>query len=125
MVLQIGKIVHLSFRAHEKSAVHREAVDVMITLSSTTRDVGEQLSQEHAAQKVKNNHALLQIMSSIQFLSRQGLAMRSDGDKSDSKLHQLLSMKAEEDSTDNLDLKVACNEFVGQSEHRSSIFAKF
>ena len=64
-------------------------------------------------------------MSSIQFLSRQGLAMRSDGDKSDSKLHQLLSMKAEEDSTDNLDLKVACNEFVGQSEHRSSIFAKF
>ena len=44
VVLQIGKIVHLSFRAHEKSAVHREAVDVMITLSSTTRDVGEQLS---------------------------------------------------------------------------------
>ena len=34
-----------------------EAVDVMITLPSTTRDVGEQLSQEHAAQKVKNSHA--------------------------------------------------------------------
>ena len=44
-------------------------------------------------------------MSSIQFLSRQGLAIRGDGDESDSNLHQLLSMKAEEDSNLNDRLK--------------------
>ena len=47
----------------------------------------------------------LQIMSSIQFLSRQGFAIRGDGDESDSNLHQLLSMKAEEDSNLNGRLK--------------------
>ena len=44
-------------------------------------------------------------MSSIQFLSRQGLAIRGDGDESDNNLHQLLSMKAEEDSNLNDRLK--------------------
>ena len=69
----------------------------MVTLPSTTRDIGEQLSQQHAAQKMKNRQALYQILSSIKFLSRQGLALRGDGDESDGNLHQLLQMKAEED----------------------------
>ncbi len=69
----------------------------MVTLPSTTRDIGEQLSQQHAAQKLKNRQALCQILSSIRFLSRQGLAMRGDGNESDGNLQQLLRMKAEED----------------------------
>ena len=69
----------------------------MITIPSTTGDIGEQLSLKHAAQKVKNRQALLQIMSCVRFLCRQGLAMRGDGDESDSNLHQLLRMKAEDD----------------------------
>ena len=93
------------FRAHENSAAHREAIDVMITLPSTTRDVGEQLSCEHATQKVKNRDALLQIMSCARFLCRQGLAMRGDGDESDSNLHQLLKMKSEDDTNLNNWLK--------------------
>ena len=39
---------------HEKSASHTEAVEVVVTLPATTRDVGELLSQQYAAQKVKN-----------------------------------------------------------------------
>ena len=66
-------------------------------LPATTRDIGEQLSHQHAAQKVNNRQALLQIVSSIRFLSRQGLAMRGDGDESDGNLNQLLRMKAEGD----------------------------
>ena len=66
----------------------------MFTLPSTTRDIGEQLYQQHAAQKLKNRQALYQILSSIKFLSRQGLAMRGDGNGN---LQQLLRMKAEED----------------------------
>ena len=73
----------------------------MITLSSTTRDISEQLSKEHAAQKVKNCQALLQIMLLIRFLSRQGLAIRGDGTESDSNLHQLFTMKAEDANLKN------------------------
>ena len=69
----------------------------MITLPSTTRDIGEQLSQQHAAQKLRNRQALYQILSSIKFLCRQGIALRGDGDESDGNFQQLLRMKAEED----------------------------
>lgn len=67
----------------------------MVTLPSITRDIGEQLSPQHAAQKQKNRGALRHILSSIKFLSR--LAMRGDGNTSDGNLQQLLQMKAEED----------------------------
>ena len=87
----------VAFRNHEKSACHHQAVEVIVTLPSTTRDIGELLSQQHAAQKLKNRQALYQILSSIKFLGRQGLAIRGDGDESDGNLKQLLQMKAEED----------------------------
>ena len=87
----------IAFRNHEKSASHREAVEVIVTLPATTRDIGEQLSQQHAAQKLKNRQALYQIISSIRFLGRQGLAVRGDGDESDGNFQQLLRMKAAED----------------------------
>ena len=67
-------------------------------LPSTTTDVNVLLSQEFASQKVKNQQALYHILSSIKFLCRQGLALRGDKDETNGKLHQLLSMKAEEDS---------------------------
>ena len=69
----------------------------MITIPATTRNVGEMLSSQHAQQKAKNRQALFQIVSSIRFLSRQGLAMRGGGDEADSNLKQLFRMKAEED----------------------------
>ena len=80
---------------------HREAVEVIITLPLTTRDIGEQLSQQHATQKLNNQQSLYQIISSIRYLGRQGLAFRGDGNESDGNFHQLLRMKAEEDP--NLD----------------------
>ena len=89
----------ISFRSHENSATHKEAVEVMVTLPATTRDIGEQLSQEHATQKVKNRDALLEIISCIRFLARQGLAMRGGGDESDGNLQQLVRMKAADNLT--------------------------
>ena len=59
-----------------------------------TRDIGEQPSQQHAAQKVKNRQALYQSLSS---LGRQGLAIRGDGNESDGNFQQLLQMKAMDD----------------------------
>ncbi len=85
----------LSFKKHEKSSCHREAVEVMITLPATTCNVSELLSKQHAIQKIKNIDALLEIMSSRKYLGRQGLALR--GDNEDGNLTQLLLMKAESD----------------------------
>ena len=85
------------FKNHVKSSCHREAVEVLVTLPATTWDVGEHLSHEHAVQKVNNQQALLQVLSSARFLSRQGLTFRGDGDESDSNLKQLLCLQSEKD----------------------------
>ena len=69
----------------------------MITLQSTTKDIGEQLSNLHAADKMKNSKVLLQIISVITFLCRQGVALRGTNDETDSNFSQLLSMKANDD----------------------------
>ena len=61
----------------------REAVEVILTLSLTTCDIGKQLTQQHAAEKLNNWQALYQIISSVSFLGRQGLSLRGDGNESD------------------------------------------
>ena len=56
----------------------------------TTKDVGELLSTIHAEWKCENRHSFLTILSNLQFLARQGLALRVDGDENNSNFHQLL-----------------------------------
>ena len=82
---------------HQQSGCHREAVEVVITLPTTTKDIGEQLVQFHAKEKEYNCKMLLKIMSSIRYLARQGLAMRGDGDEEDGNFTQLLKVKGEDD----------------------------
>ena len=105
MVLRTGRMEQFVLELMKTVPHIKKQLHDMITLPSTTRNVGEQLSREHATQKVKNRDALLQIMSCVQFLCRQGLAMRGDGDKSDSNLHQLLKVKPEDDTNLNNWLK--------------------
>ena len=69
----------------------------MLKLPATTKDIGEQLSQQHAKEKESNRKMLLKILSSIKYLARQGLALRGDGDEADSNFLQFLQLKAEED----------------------------
>ena len=83
---------------HVLSSCHREAVEAMITLPATTRDIGEQLSQQHSKEKQVNRKMLLKIVSSLRYLARQGLAIRGDGSEKDSNLAQLLRLKGEDDS---------------------------
>ena len=44
----------IAFTGHEKSSTHKIAVEMVITLPKTTRDVGELISSVHAAEKHKN-----------------------------------------------------------------------
>ncbi|KAH3773530.1 hypothetical protein DPMN_174892 [Dreissena polymorpha] len=59
------------FRKHDESECHKE-----MTLPATTRDVGEMLSAGHAKEKADNRKQLLQILRSIRYLARQGIALR-------------------------------------------------
>ena len=85
-----------SFKKHQQSKAHCEAVDAVITLPRTTKNIGELLSREHAAQKVQARDMLRLILSSIRFLARQGLALRGANSDASANLIQLLHLRAED-----------------------------
>jgi hypothetical protein len=87
----------ISFKNHELSASHKEALQVVVVIPSTCPDVGDMLSREHAREKSENRQCFLRILSNIRFLSRQGLALRGDGDESDSNFVQLLKLRGLDD----------------------------
>ena len=49
----------LGIKNHEKCASYKEAVQIMITIPSSYKDIGEQLSNTHTQQKIKHRQALL------------------------------------------------------------------
>ena len=72
---------------------------MMISIPASTRDVGEMLSSQLAIEKKKNREIFLTILACIQFLGRQGLALRGDGDEVDGNFMQLLKLQAGENPT--------------------------
>lgn len=70
---------------------------MLITLPATTKDIGEQLVQQHAKERECNQRMWLKIISSIRYLARQGLAPRGNGDEEDGNFFQLLKLKGEDD----------------------------
>ena len=70
-----------------------------MTISLSTRDIGEILSQQLAKEKQGHTKILIKIISNIRFLARQGLALRGDGSESDSNFLQLLKLRGEQDSS--------------------------
>ena len=86
----------VSFRKHEASAVHTDAVQGALA-PKTRPDVAEMLSSELARQKADNRQCLLKILSNLMFLARQGLAICGSGDDKDSNFTQLLKLRSEDD----------------------------
>ena len=82
-----------SFKKHQGSDCHREAVDAIIVLPRCTKDVGELQSVEHRAEKTRNREMLLLVLQNIRYLARQGLPLRGDGDESGSNFMQLLRLR--------------------------------
>ncbi len=87
----------ISFKKHESSLCHKEAVQLVIVLPATCPDVGEMLSTELASPKRDNRQCLLKILSNLQFLARQGLPLRGDGSDADSNFTQLLVLRGQDD----------------------------
>ncbi|XP_065189341.1 uncharacterized protein LOC135819971 [Sycon ciliatum] len=61
---------------HAKSRCHKEAVDRLLTIPENVCDVGERLDSQFTAQRKENCACLLQVLRSVRFLARQGLALR-------------------------------------------------
>ena len=70
------------FAKHEKTMTHKTAVDLIVMLPRTARDVGEMLSSADAAEKPVICHCLLKIAENIRFLARQGLRLHGNYDGS-------------------------------------------
>ena len=68
------------FEKHQNSDAHHEAVDILITIPSSTKDVGEMLSSIHAQEKEVNRKMLPTWLVTFscslpRYLRRQGLAL--------------------------------------------------
>ena len=102
----------ISFKKHESSASHKEAVTVTSVYPRSYRDVGELLSSTHFQEKKENRRCLLKILARLKFLARQGIPLRGDKSDEDSNFIQLLKMDIEEDAkfSDWLDKKA--NKYV-------------
>ena len=83
--------------SHESSSVHKRAVEVIETLPRTTRDIGEQPSSAHAEEKLRNCVYCLKVFQTIQFLARQGLALRGDQNDQESNFIQLMKLCGADD----------------------------
>ena len=79
-------------RRHEASKCHQDAVQVMIVLPKTTRDIGETLSSAHMKKKEESRKVLVKIIQNIKFLSRQGTALRGHDD-AESNFTQLFKLR--------------------------------
>ena len=73
----------IGFKNHEASASHKEALQVTL-LPTTCSDIGDMLNKQHADIKKLNRECLLKILYNLQFLARQGIAIRGDNDEVDS-----------------------------------------
>ena len=86
------------FAKHEGSRCHKDSVLMTITLPATTSDVGEMLSSQLAKERLERRKCLLKLLSNARFLSRQGLALRGDGDGYDSNFMRLIYLRSEDDA---------------------------
>ena len=85
---------------HESSVTRKLSVDVVLTLPATNHDVGEMLSSQFVQEQTRNRRCMPTIAENLRFLSRQGIAIRGDGNEGDSNFHQLLLLR----SADNPEL---------------------
>ena len=86
------------FRGHEKSEGHQEAIAKLAALSNSV-NVGAQLLTRCEEEQAFHQEMLLKVLSSIQFLARQGLALRGHSEGVDAlqgNLLQLLLLRAQD-----------------------------
>ena len=74
------------------SNCHLESLELMVKLPNSVHDIGEVLSNAHVHGKSTNRKILFKILQNMQFLARQGIALRGHDDK-ESNLLQLFKLQ--------------------------------
>ena len=80
------------FRWHGQSKCHSDAVQVMVVLPKSVRDVGKTITTAYAQNKAENRKVLMKILQNIKFLGHQGIALWGHDD-SESNFIQLLKLR--------------------------------
>ena len=88
----------IGIKKHEVSVSHKGALQVMVVIPLTCRDVGDMLVKQHKQENKDNRQFLLKILSNLQFLARQGLPFHGDGEEIDSNFIQLLKLRGLDDA---------------------------
>ena len=102
----------VKFSLHLSSTCHKEAVLKMVTMPSSSNNVGELLSSQLAKEKLERRQCFLKILSIIRFLARQGLPFRGHGEEHDSNFLQLMNLRAEDDPRISDWLKKKSNKYT-------------
>ncbi len=87
------------FNDHEKGQMHKEAT-LKLAIKHSSTDIGAQLRAQCEENQRFHREMLMKLLSSIRYLSRQGLALRGHNesvDQLDGNLCQLLLLLAESD----------------------------
>ena len=100
-----------SFNQHEKSAVHRSAVNRFVEVPSSTDDIDWTVTKHLLEIQQKNLSALMKILCSIRYLVRQRLPLRSHND-SESNFRQLTLLRAVDDGNFQEWLHKETNRFI-------------
>ena len=87
----------MAYKKHEGSDCHKRSIEAIVTLPLQCKDIGEQLSNQVASEKRDNQQCLLKVLSNLRYLARQGIAIRGDGDESNSNFMRLLRLRQNED----------------------------
>ena len=86
------------FRDHEQSSCHKEAIGMVITIPATHKDISECISSASGEQRRHNRSCFMKVLTSLQFLARQGLPVRGEGEgELNGNLSQLLSLRSQDD----------------------------
>jgi hypothetical protein len=88
-----------TFKTHQLSSAHREAI-LKVSSSNSGCNVARQLNDTHNSEMLLARAALMTIVTSVQYLCRQGLGLRGHIEQ-ESNLLQLLKVRSE----DNAQLK--------------------
>ena len=102
------------FRTHELSLCHKETLERVVTLPSTTNHVRELLSSTLGEDRKRNRSMLLHVLGAVRYLGRQGLAFRGSNlsNEVNSNFSQLLHLLSQSDEQLSSWLKKKTNKYT-------------
>ena len=69
------KDAKVAFRNHEQTKCHKEVVQTVVALPRDYGDIAELLSSQHAKEKANNRQMMLNLLSNVHYMARQGLPL--------------------------------------------------